>query len=144
MEILVQNQSFRNIVCTQPTSAPSNSDEIMQQEQWIHDELALLAIYRFTHCTKLPRALLFMFPFGRGRIITIFHGFGTNCIVPSDWDSALRCVCGPNLISDLIGESPKFSAARSFESGAWHPAAFSSIAAHSSPFARLQNDPNSL
>ena len=29
-----------------------------------------------------------------------------------DWDSALTCVCGPNFISDLIGESPIFLAAR--------------------------------
>jgi len=33
-------------------------------------------------------------------------------MVPSDWDSAPRCICGPNFISDLIGESPIFSAAR--------------------------------
>jgi len=26
-------------------------------------------------------------------------------MVPSDWDSAPRCVRGPNFISDLIGES---------------------------------------
>ena len=30
------------------------------------------------------------------------------------------------------------------DSSAWHTSAFSSIAAHSSPFAWLQNDPNSL
>jgi len=34
-------------------------------------------------------------------------------MVPSDWDSAPRCVCGPNFISDFIGESPIFPAARS-------------------------------
>jgi len=32
-------------------------------------------------------------------------------MVPEDWDSAPSCVCGPNLTSDLIGESPIFSAA---------------------------------
>jgi hypothetical protein len=28
------------------------------------DELALLAFFTFTHCTKLPWPLLLMFPFG--------------------------------------------------------------------------------
>jgi len=34
-------------------------------------------------------------------------------MVPHNWDSAPRCVCGPNFISEavLIGESPNFSAA---------------------------------
>jgi len=32
----------------------------------------------------------------RAIIIAIFHGSGTNCMVPSDWDSALSCVYGPN------------------------------------------------
>jgi len=40
-----------------------------------------------------------------------FHDFGTNCMVPSDWDSAPRRVCRPNFTSDLIGKSPNFSAA---------------------------------
>jgi len=48
-------------------------------------------------------------PRRRGIIITIIHDFGTNCIVHSDWDSAPTCVCGPNFISDFIGESPIFS-----------------------------------
>jgi len=30
---------------------------ISQQESWLYDELALVAFYRFTYCTKLPRAL---------------------------------------------------------------------------------------
>jgi len=30
-----------------------------------------------------------------------FHGFGTNCMVPSDWDSAPKSVCGPNFSSHL-------------------------------------------
>jgi len=34
-------------------------------------------------------------------------------MVPSDWDSAPRCVCGSNFISDLIGESPIFPGAES-------------------------------
>ena len=41
-----------------------------------------------------------------------FSRFGTNCMVPSDWDLAPKCVCGPNFISYLIGESPIVSAAR--------------------------------
>ena len=50
-------------------------------------------------------------PRRRGIIIAIFHDFGTNSMVPRDWDSAPRCVCGPDFISDLIGESPIFPAA---------------------------------
>jgi len=33
-------------------------------------------------------------------------------MVPSDWDLAPKCVCGPNFISYLIGESPILSATR--------------------------------
>jgi len=32
-------------------------------------------------------------------------------MVPSDWDSAPRCISDPNFISDLIGESHILSAA---------------------------------
>jgi len=37
----------------------------------------------------------------RAIIITVFRGSGTNCtmMVPSDWDLALKCVCGPNFRS---------------------------------------------
>ena len=42
----------------------------------------------------------------RGIIVAIFRGFGINCMVPSDWDLALKCVCGPNFTSFKIGESP--------------------------------------
>ena len=31
-------------------------------------------------------------------------------MVPADWDLAPKCVCGPNFISYLIGESPIVSA----------------------------------
>ena len=41
----------------------------------------------------------------RGIIIAIFRGSGTNCMVPSYWDLAPKCVCSPNFISDLIGDS---------------------------------------
>ena len=82
----------------------------------MYDELALLSFYRFTHCTKLPRGTPFHVPpRRRGIIITTFHDFGTNCMVPQDWDSAPRCICGPNFLSDLIGESPIFSAARNHD-----------------------------
>jgi len=30
-------------------------------------------------------------------------------MVPSEWDPALRFVCGSNFVSDLIGESPVVS-----------------------------------
>jgi len=36
----------------------------------------------------------------RGIIITIFNGFGSNCMVPSEWDTAPRCVCGLHFTSD--------------------------------------------
>ena len=75
--------------------------EITQQEECFYDELAVLAFFTFTHCrTKFPRSLLLMF-------LNNCHGFGTNCIVPSEWDSAPICVCGPNFTSDLI-ENPRF------------------------------------
>ena len=46
----------------------------------------------------------------RGIIIAIFRGSGTNCMVPSNWDLALKCVLGLDFISYLIGESPILSA----------------------------------
>ena len=51
-----------------------------------------------------------------GIIKAIFHDFGTNSMVHSDWDSAPRFVCGPNFICDLIGESTIFSAVRNWVS----------------------------
>ena len=47
----------------------------------------------------------------RGIIIAIFGGSGTNCMVPSDWDLAPKCVCSPNCVSYFIGQSPILSAA---------------------------------
>jgi len=32
-----------------------------------------------------------------------FLRFGTNRMVPSDWDLALNCICGPKFISYLMG-----------------------------------------
>ena len=80
----------------------------------MYDELAILnllflkihslhQIATGTPCHVPPRR--------RGLIFAIFHDFGTICMVPLDWDSAPRCVCDPNFISDLIGESPIFPAA---------------------------------
>ena len=79
--------------------------EITKPGKWIYKDLALLAFYRFTCCTKLPQSLLPMFisfflsfvPL-RGIIIAIFRSFGTNHIW-SFWDLAPKCVCGPNLIT---------------------------------------------
>ena len=51
----------------------------------------------------------------RAIIIAIFRGAGTNCMVHSDWDLASMCVCSPNFISDLIGESSILSTARSVQ-----------------------------
>ena len=36
-------------------------------------------------------------------------------MVPSDWGLAPKCVCGPNFISYLLGESPTLSAARTWD-----------------------------
>ena len=33
---------------------------------------------------------------------------GTYCIVPSDWDLALTCICGPNFRSNSSENSPDF------------------------------------
>jgi len=74
----------------------------------LYEELALLSFYICIHCHSFS-----CYSSRSGIIITNFHGFGTNCMVPSDWDSAPRCVCGSNFISDLIGESPIFPGAES-------------------------------
>ena len=68
LEILVQNQSFWDIVGGATVLLQhlrvATAGEITQQEFWLYDELALLAFYRFTPCTNLPRPLLFMFLHG--------------------------------------------------------------------------------
>jgi len=97
LEILVQNQSFWNIVGARPTAAPGNSGR---------DNAAGITIVWRTSpplilhidCKKLQLSHV---PLRRREIIvTSFHGFGTNYMVHSDWDSALRCVCSPNFKSD--------------------------------------------
>jgi len=36
-------------------------------------------------------------------------------MVPADWDSAPKCLCGPNFVSDLIGDSSILSTALTIE-----------------------------
>jgi len=36
------------------------------------------------------------------------HNSGTYCMVPSDWDLALRCICGPNFRSTSLENSQVF------------------------------------
>jgi len=43
-----------------------------------------------------------------------FRGSRTNCMVPSDWDLALKCICGPNFISIQVENSPVLSATSIF------------------------------
>jgi len=79
----------------------------------VYDDLALLTFHTFIHslhqvATVTPSHVHLR---RRGIIIAIFRGSGTNCMVLSDWDLAPKCVCGPNFISYLIGESPILSAA---------------------------------
>jgi len=42
----------------------ASAGEITKQGKGVYEDLALLIFYRFTHCTKLPQALLLMFLFG--------------------------------------------------------------------------------
>jgi len=113
LEILVQNQSFWYIVGARPTAEPRNSrsdNAAGIMIIWWNSPSRILQIHS-VH--QVAAGTPFYVPLRRRRIIiTILHGFGTNCIVPSDWDSAPRCVCGPNFISDWIGESPICSVAR--------------------------------
>ena len=39
---------------------------------------------------------------------------GTYCMVPSDWDLALTCICGPNFRSNSSENSPDFLFVRLF------------------------------
>jgi len=111
-EILVQTQSLWNTVGARPTTAPRNSTR--------NNAAGIMIVW----CTSPPRILWIHslhqvatgtpshVPIGlREIIITTFQCFGTNCMVPSDWESALICCFGPNFMSDLIGESPIFWAA---------------------------------
>jgi len=93
LEILVQNQSFWNIVGARPTAAPriggrDNAAEIMIV--WRTSPLLILHIDSLHQvATVTPSHVPLR---RRGIIITIFHGIGTNCMVPSDWDSTPRYV----------------------------------------------------
>jgi len=101
LEILVQNQSFWNIVTARPTAAPRNSGRDnaagIMIIWWTSPPLILQIHSLHQVATGTP----FHVPLRRrGIIITIFHGFGTKCMVLYRWDSAPRCVCRP--ISYLI------------------------------------------
>jgi len=110
LEILVQNQSFWNFC--RCTTAPRNSGKDNAAGiiivWWTSPPLLLKMHSHHQVATGTP---FHVTPRRCGIIIAIFQDFGTNCMVLLDWDSALTCVCGPNFISDLIGESPIFLAA---------------------------------
>ena len=121
LEILVQNQLFWNIVgaLARPTAAPCNSGRYNATGiiiVWRISPPLMLHIHSLHHFATVTPSFV---PLRRREICsTIFHGFETNCMVPSDWDSAPRCICGSNFISDLIGESPNLSAARTCQNNA--------------------------
>jgi len=102
LEILVQNQSFWNIVGARPTAAPRNSGRDNAAGiliiWWSSPPriLQIHSLHQFAMSTPFHVPLR-----RRGISITIFDGFGTNCMVHYNWDSAPRCNCSPNFISDL-------------------------------------------
>jgi len=113
LENLVQNRSIGSIVCARPTAAPRNGrrdNAVRIMTIWWTSPYPILQIHSLhqvamgtpSHVPLQRRAI----------IIVIFRGSGTNCMVPSDWDSALRCVYGPNFTSVQHQNSTVFSAAR--------------------------------
>jgi len=112
LKILVQNQSFWDNFGAGPTASTS--------QQWENNAAGIIIVWWTSPPLILQINSMHKIATGtsshvpprrRGIVIAIFHDFGTNCMVPQDWDSAPRFFCGPNFISDLIGESPIFSAA---------------------------------
>ena len=99
-ENLVQNRLIGIIVSARPTAAPSigRRDKVggIMSIWWtspppilqIHS-LHQVAMGTASHIPLQRRAI----------IITIFRSSGTNRMVPSDWDLALKFVCGPNFRS---------------------------------------------
>ena len=111
--ILLQNQSFWKIVGAQPTAAPRSSGRDNAAGIMIIWWTGPPRILQIHSLHQVATGTPFHIPLRCcGIIITTFHGFGTNCMVPYKWDSASRCVCGPDFISDLIREAPIFLASR--------------------------------
>jgi len=102
LQILVQHQSFGNIVGAWPTVAPRNSGR---------DNAAGIMIIWWTspprilqiHSLKLPRSPLFMFLFApqKNDHHSSFPRFWNKLYSPYNWDSAPRNVCSSNFTSDL-------------------------------------------
>jgi len=113
IEILVQNQPFWNIVGARITAATHNSRRDNAAGiliiWWASPPCILQNHSLHQAATGTPLHVHFR---RRGIIITISHGFGTNCMVRYKWDSAPWCVCDANFISDLNEESPIFPGAR--------------------------------
>jgi len=106
LEILVQHQSFWNIVGARPTAAPRNSGRDNAAGIMIVWRTSPPLILHIDWLKKVAAVTLSHVPLRRhATIITIFHGFGTNCVVPSDWDSAPRFVSSPNFLSDFYFEN---------------------------------------
>jgi len=98
--IWYKNQSIGSIVSARPTAAPRNGrrdNAAGIMTIWWTSPPPILQIHSLhqvamgtpSHVPLQRRAV----------IIAIFRGSGTNCMGPSDWDSALRCVYGPNFRS---------------------------------------------
>jgi len=101
LETLVQKQSFWNIVGARPTAAPRNSGRDNAARRMMTWWTSLPHILQIHSLHQVATGTPFHVPLRRREIIiTIFHGFGTNCMVPSIWDLAPRCFCGTNLTFD--------------------------------------------
>jgi len=112
LEILVQTQSFWNNVGARTTEHSigirDNAAGIMIV--WRTSPPLILHIHSLHQVATVTPSHV---PLRRREIIIKkIHGIGTNCKVPSNWDSAQMFVCGPNFTTDLIGESLSFPAAR--------------------------------
>jgi len=101
LEKMVQNQSFWKIVGARPTAAPRNSGRDTAVEIRIIWWTRHPRILQIPSLHQVATGTPFHVPLRhRVIIITIFHGCGTNCMVPSDWDSAPP-VTVPDVIAGL-------------------------------------------
>jgi len=80
----VPNQSCGSIVGALPTAATSNGRRDSAAGIVTYKDPAFLAFYRFTHCTKLPRALLSCFSSAPCNNYGHFGGFDTYKMILKD------------------------------------------------------------
>ena len=100
LEILVQNESFGSIVGARTITAPRIGGIDNDAGKMSIRGPSCPHILQIHSPHQIATVTLSHVPlWRRGIIIAIFCSFGTSCMVPLDWDLALKRVCDPNFIT---------------------------------------------